>query len=116
MFLKAPEQAERLLPASPGRTPVCAAHQTGEAVASGAWQSSTRQPPQAFLANPDPGNRAVLALPYLSFLPKLTLNLRKRDRNCNAWVSSRTRPRGGSGCAKHDGEEQGGRSCPLLEV
>ncbi|KAM9176526.1 serine/threonine-protein phosphatase 2A activator isoform 2-T3 [Mergus octosetaceus] len=40
---------------------------------------------------------------------ELTLNLRKQDRNCHTWASSRTRPRGGiscwggSGCAKHDG-------------
>lgn len=44
-------------------------------------------PQQAFLANPDLGNWAVLALPYLSFLLKLNLSLRKQDRNCHIWAS-----------------------------
>lgn len=44
-------------------------------------------PQQAFLVNPDLGNRAVLALPYLSFLLELTLSLRKQDRNRHIWAS-----------------------------
>lgn len=44
-------------------------------------------PQQAFLANPDLGNQAVLALPYLSFLLELTLSLRKQDRNHHIWAS-----------------------------
>lgn len=44
-------------------------------------------PQQAFLVNPDLGNRAVLALPYLSFLLQLTLSLRKQDRNRHIWAS-----------------------------
>lgn len=44
-------------------------------------------PQQAFLANPDLGNRADLALSYLSFLLKLTLSLRKQDRNHHIWAS-----------------------------
>lgn len=65
----------------------------GEAKATSlAWQPSIGQAPlalpqQAFLANPDLGNWAVLALPYLCFLLKLTLSLRKQDRNHYIWAS-----------------------------
>ena len=60
------------------------------------------QPQQVFLANPDLGDRAVLALPYLSFLLELTLSSRKQDRNHHIWAS------GGNGrqaasCAEKDG-------------
>lgn len=50
-------------------------------------QAPLALPQQAFLANPDLGNWAVLAPPYLSFLLELTLSSRKQDRNHHIWAS-----------------------------